>query len=93
MENISSMSIAAITIICYLGATIVKATTINDKWIPSICGILGAVLGVVSLRFVPDFPADDVITALSVGVSSGFAATGVNQVYKQLTKEPEKEDA
>ena len=35
----------------------------------------------------PDFPAQDPLTALAVGIVSGLAATGVNQVAKQLTKE------
>ena len=35
---------------------------------------------------VPDFPADDYITAVAVGIVSGLAATGANQVYKQLSK-------
>jgi len=33
----------------------------------------------------PDYPAQDYITAVAVGIVSGLAATGVNQVYKQLT--------
>ena len=41
MENIGSMSVAAITVICYLGALIVKATSINNKWIPVFCGVIG----------------------------------------------------
>lgn len=34
----------------------------------------------------PDFPADDVINAVAVGMASGLAATGVNQLYKQQCK-------
>lgn len=93
MENIGSMSVAAITVICYLGALIVKATSINNKWIPVFCGVIGAVLGVVSLYVMPDFPANDIVTALAVGVTSGLAATGADQVYKQMTKDNGAEDA
>ena len=32
----------------------------------------------------PEFPATDYITAAAVGIVSGFAATGVNQVFKQM---------
>lgn len=47
---------------------------------------MGAALGAVCLALdVPDFPATDYITAVAVGIVSGLAATGVNQVYKQLT--------
>ena len=35
----------------------------------------------------PEFPASDYLTAAAVGIVSGLAATGINQVYKQLTKE------
>ena len=39
------------------------------------------------MRIMPDYPAQDYITAVAVGIVSGLAATGVNQVYKQLTRE------
>ena len=32
----------------------------------------------------PDFPAGDILTAVSVGIVSGLAATGANQLGKQL---------
>ena len=50
-----------------------------------LCGAAGAVLGVVGLYVMPEFPAGDVVTAVAVGIVSGLAATGVNQVYKQLS--------
>ena len=77
--------IAAITVICYLVAQCIKATPLQNKWLPVICGVCGGILGVVGMKVMPDFPAQDIITAAAVGVVSGFAATGVNQVYKQLT--------
>lgn len=78
-------SVAAITVLCYLAAQAAKATPINNKWIPVICGILGGVLGAVAMIIMPDFPARDPITAAAVGIVSGLAATGANQVYKQLS--------
>lgn len=79
-------SVAAITVICYLAGQVVKATGIDNKWIPVICGVLGAILGPVALFIgVPDFPATDPLTAVAVGIVSGLAATGINQVGKQLT--------
>ena len=78
-------SVAAITVICYLAAQAAKATPINNKWIPVICGILGGALGAVAMIIMPDFPAEDPITAAAVGIVSGLAATGANQVYKQLS--------
>lgn len=77
--------IAAITVICYLAAQGIKATSLDNKWLPVICGAIGGVLGIVGMYIMPDFPAGDIITAIAVGIVSGLAATGANQVYKQLT--------
>jgi len=76
--------IAAITVICFLAAQIAKATTIDNKWLPVICGVLGGALGVVGMYIMPDYPATDWITAAAVGVVSGLAATGAHQAYKQV---------
>lgn len=84
IASLGIASVSAITIIVMLAAQGVKATSIDNKWLPVICGILGGILGVVGMKIMPDFPATDLITAAAVGVVSGFAATGVNQVYKQL---------
>ena len=80
-------SVAGITVICYLAAQAVKATNLDNKWLPVICGVLGGILGVVGLYWIPEYPAQDIITAIAVGIMSGLAATGVNQVYKQLSGE------
>lgn len=80
-------SVAGITVICYLAAQAVKATNLDNKWLPVICGALGGILGVVGLYWIPEYPAQDIITAIAVGIMSGLAATGVNQVYKQLSGE------
>ena len=79
--------VAAITVIAYLIGSAVKATTLDNRWIPSICGTVGGILGVLAMRIMPDFPATDYITAIAVGIVSGLAATGVNQIGKQLGKE------
>lgn len=83
-ETMGIASVAAITVICYLVGAGIKASGLDSKWIPVIVGVVGGVLGVLGLRFMPDFPASDVITAVSVGIVSGLAATGANQVVKQL---------
>lgn len=77
-------AVAGITVICYLIATILKNTKLNNKWLPIICGVLGAVLGIVGMYTIPDYPAKDFINAIAVGIVSGLAATGANQVVKQL---------
>ena len=85
--DISSLGItgvAAITIICLLIGQGVKASGLDNKFIPIICGVCGAVLGVAGMFIMPAFPATDYITAAAVGIVSGLAATGANQVIKQL---------
>ena len=42
--------VAAITVICYLAATAVKQTPLANKWLPSICGALGGLLGKAVLK-------------------------------------------
>lgn len=79
-------SVAGITVICYLAAMAVKATEVDNKWLPVICGVIGAILGVVGMFYMPGYPATDIITAIAIGIVSGLAATGADQVYKQLTK-------
>lgn len=79
-------SVAGITVICYLAAMAVKATEVDNKWLPVICGVIGAILGVVGMYYMPGYPATDIITAIAIGIASGLAATGADQVYKQLTK-------
>lgn len=88
MDNIGIASVAAITVICYLVGLIVKAVpNMADKYIPICCGVAGAALGVAGLYLgLTDFPANDPLTALAVGIVSGLAATGVNQAVKQLGK-------
>lgn len=78
--------VAAITVIAYLVGMGVKASAINDKWIPIIVGSVGAVLGVVGMFIMPDFPATDYITAVAIGIVSGLAATGAHQIGKQMSE-------
>lgn len=78
-------SVAAITVLVSLVGQAVKATSLNNKWIPIICGFVGGILGVAALYIgMPDFPAEDYITASAIGVVSGLAATGAHQTIKQL---------
>lgn len=76
-------SVAGITVICYLVGQIVKATKLDNKWIPIIVGVVGGILGVVAQSVMADYPATDIITAIAVGIVSGLASTGVNQITKQ----------
>ena len=87
MENFGIASVVAITVIAYLIGIGLKASALDNKWIPVICGAVGAVLGVIALHIMPDYPADDYISAIAVGIVSGLAATGVDQAVKQFKKQ------
>ena len=92
MDFANVASVAAITVICYLIAIGVKATKLDNKYIPVICGVMGGILGIVGMFVIPQYPAGDVLNAAAVGIVSGLAATGANQVYKQLTGGEGKEN-
>lgn len=83
------VTIWAITVICFLVAEAVKATSLDNKWLPIICGALGGILGVVAMYVVKDFPATDILNAIAIGIVSGLAATGVHQLGHQLGKHEE----
>ena len=76
--------VAVITVICYLIGMAVKATGLADRIIPVIVGACGGALGIAATFLMADFPAEDYMTALAVGIVSGLASTGINQVYRQL---------
>ena len=52
MENIFGLTTCvAIVVIAYLVGIVIKNTdAIDDKWIPAICGIVGAPLGCTSCQ-------------------------------------------
>lgn len=78
-------AVVAITVITYLIGMGCKAREkLDNKFIPVICGFVGAILGVVGMYTMPDFPAKDILNAVAIGIVSGLASTGANQLGKQL---------
>ena len=89
MNELGFIAFPAIVVICYLAGATLKAINNEtlDKFIPVICGFIGGALGVVVFNTIPNYiPADNWLMALAIGIVSGFAATGINQVYKQFTQ-------
>ena len=85
MDFMGITGVAGIVVICYLVGLVVKSTPWNNnKIIPIVCGMAGAALGVAGMYVMPEFPATDPITAVAVGIVSGLAATGADQIAKQL---------
>ena len=84
MEHMGMAGVAAITVIAWLMGEAVKLSRLDNKWIPVACGFFGGILGIVGMRIMSDFPAADVMTAAAVGIVSGLAATGADQIVKQM---------
>ena len=82
MDFTGVASVIGITVICYLIGMVAKASSVDNKWIPVIVGVAGAILGVAGMYVITDFPAADVINALAVGIVSGLASTGADQIKK-----------
>ena len=89
MNDLGFIAFPAIVVIAYLVGATLKAINNEglNKFIPVICGFVGGILGVVVFNTIPGYiPADNWLMALAIGIVSGFAATGINQVYQQFTK-------
>lgn len=86
MEFFGIGGVAAITVICWLCGLGVKLSPLDNKYIPLMCGIVGGGLGVAAMYVMPGFTAGNVIDALAVGIVSGLAATGIDQLVKQLNQ-------
>ncbi|MCI8795293.1 MAG: enolase [Dorea sp.] len=87
MDFTQVSTVVAIVVIAYLigyGAKVVS--NVKDEVIPVIVGVCGGILGVVGMYVIPDFPAHDILNAIAIGIVSGLASTGVNQVRKQSKK-------
>lgn len=87
MDLSNCVTVVPIVIICYLVGIGCKASKkVSDKAIPVILGIVGGIIAVPAMYVMKSFPAEDIITAISVGIMSGLTSTGVNQIYKQSKK-------
>lgn len=76
------LEIVVITYIIGLAAKTIPA--VKDNYIPVIVGVSGGILGIIGMFVMPDFPANDILNAIAIGIVSGLASTGVNQAYKQI---------
>ena len=87
MDLTNYITILPITIICLLiGMGLKQINKIPNKFIPVSVGFIGGLIAIPAMYIMKDFPANDVITAISIGIMSGLSSTGVHQVYKQTTK-------
>lgn len=78
-------TVASITVICYfIGLACHNIPKLDNKWIPCIVGLFGIILGIVGWKVIPEYPANNVLDAIAVGIVSGLASTGANQAVKQI---------
>jgi len=91
------ISVPVIATIVYWIINLIKYTTNNNKkfyrFIPLTAAGIGAVIGVLCFFLAPDvIVADNFLTAFVMGGASGLAATGTNQIIKQLTNTDDSND-
>lgn len=81
MEFIQQMYMPIVLVACLcIGYVIKKWLPTDDKWIPTIMLILGAILGCVAMQQIT-------LDALVSGGVSGLASTGMHQLFKQLIED------
>lgn len=85
------ITVPVITSIVYAVIDILKTATDKSekflKFVPLIACTLGILFGVIAFYSVPDvLDTTNVFVAIVIGAASGLAATGTNQVVKQLKK-------
>lgn len=91
MDTFNFITVPIIVSVVYGTLTLLKKAVNNNekvlRFLPLIAAGLGAVLGIVAFFSLPEIiPATNAFTAILVGGASGLAATGTNQIVKQLSK-------
>lgn len=86
----SIVGIPAIVIISYLVTEGFKQF-VKKKYLPTIAGLTGAIFGLLAYFFAPNLiPTADIITSIAVGIVSGLASTGSDQLVKKLIEKEVK---
>lgn len=94
-ELLNLVSVPAIATVVYWIIELLKYTTNNNekvkRLIPLISTLLGVVCGIIAFYAIPNIvPTDNVFVAIVIGAASGLTATGVNQIFKQATKDKDE---
>ena len=80
------IGIPTITVISYVLVEIIKKI-INKRYLPIVSGIIGGLLGLLMYVLkIEIMPSKDIISAMAIGIISGLASTGTDQIKKQLNK-------
>ncbi len=86
------VSIPVITIMCYLIGEFFKLLILKSKkrykYLPIIVGTAGGALGLIIYYISPEilFHITNPFMAIAIGIVSGLASTGGNELVKQILK-------
>jgi hypothetical protein len=91
MTTLDFVTVPIIVAIVYVSTiALKKSVNYNEtmlRFVPLIAALLGSSLGIIAFFATPEIvPASNVWVAILIGLASGLAATGTNQVFKQITK-------
>lgn len=82
--NFESYLIPIIAIGCLcIGFVLKKWMPADDKWIPTVLAIVGAILGVI---LADQHTANAIVTGAVAGAFSGLASVGLHQAFHQFIK-------
>lgn len=99
MTIMEIVSIPVITILCYLAGEFFKLVILRKKtrykYIPIIVGGIGGALGLTIYFVSPELllGTTNPFMAIAIGIVSGLASTGTNELVKQMLKRKEDENA
>ena len=92
MTMMEYISIPVITILCYLAGEFFKLVILKKKksfkYIPVIVGGIGGALGLTIYYISPELLLNitNPFMAIAIGIVSGLASTGSNELVKQILK-------
>lgn len=89
LNFVEILSVPAIVSVVYGALTVYKKAVEGKekliKIIPVLAAVIGIILGIIAYYAMPEIiAADNIFTAILIGGASGLAATGTNQIFKQL---------
>lgn len=85
--NVSSLPIIVAMVYIIMEVYKVIFGEKGKKYLPIVAGTFGAILGVISFYIAPEIMiANNVFSAVLIGIASGLSATGANQIGKQIKK-------
>ena len=92
------VSIPVITILCYFLGQFFKLVILRKKkrykYIPIIVGGIGGILGLLIYYISPEllFNTTNPFVAMAIGIVSGLASTGGNEIVKKILKKEDQKD-